>query len=173
MTYWENVTGFSSWPSINFHIFTERNNARVYNQVPKYELIRVKRKIDTSRYLVILDTKSFKSRKTERNNKPNKLLLHKTKALSLQKLLCKFKEIFLILHCVKSVQVRSYCWFVFSCIRTEPLRIQSEYRKIRTRNNSLFGHFSCSVSFFYKYPVVEYPYCTSILDDNVNRHCWK
>ena len=25
------------------------------------------------------------------------------------------------------------------------LRIQSEYRKIRTRNNSVFGHFSCSV----------------------------
>ena len=24
------------------------------------------------------------------------------------------------------------------------LRIQSEYRKIRTRNNSVFGHFSCS-----------------------------
>ena len=25
------------------------------------------------------------------------------------------------------------------------VRIQSEYRKIRTRNNSVFGHFSCSV----------------------------
>ena len=24
------------------------------------------------------------------------------------------------------------------------LRIQSEYRKIQTRNNSVFGHFSCS-----------------------------
>ena len=34
-------------------------------------------------------------------------------------------------HCVKSVQI-------FSCI-------QSEYRKIRTRNNSVFGHFSNSV----------------------------
>ena len=40
-----------------------------------------------------------------------------------------------LLHCVKSVQIRSYFWSVFSCI-------QSEYRKIRTRNNSVFGHFS-------------------------------
>ena len=32
------------------------------------------------------------------------------------------------LHCVKSVQIRSYFWSIFSCIRTE-------YRKIRTRNN--------------------------------------
>ena len=38
-------------------------------------------------------------------------------------------------HCVKSVQIRSYFWSVFSCI-------QSEHRKIRTRNNSVFGHFS-------------------------------
>ena len=30
-------------------------------------------------------------------------------------------------HCVKSVQIRSYFWSVFSCIRT--------------RNNSVFGHF--------------------------------
>ena len=37
-------------------------------------------------------------------------------------------------HCVKSIQVRSYFWSVFSCI-------QSEYRKIRTRNNFVFGHF--------------------------------
>ena len=40
-------------------------------------------------------------------------------------------------HCVKIVQIRSYFWSVFSCI-------QSEYRKIRTRNNSVFGHFSLS-----------------------------
>ena len=37
-------------------------------------------------------------------------------------------------HYVKSVQIRSYFW--------------SEYRKIRTRNNSLFGHFSRSESWF-------------------------
>ena len=37
-------------------------------------------------------------------------------------------------HCVKSVQIWSYFWSVFSCIRTE-------YRKIWTRKNSVFGHF--------------------------------
>ena len=49
-------------------------------------------------------------------------------------------------HCVKSVQIRSYFWSLFSCIWTE-------YRKIRTGNNSLFGHFSRSASFktFVKY----------------------
>ena len=41
-------------------------------------------------------------------------------------------------HCVKSVQIRCYFWSVFSGIWTE-------YRKIRTRNNSVFGHFSRSV----------------------------
>ena len=37
-----------------------------------------------------------------------------------------------------SVQIRSHFWSVFSCI-------QSEYRKIRTRNNFVFGQFSHSV----------------------------
>ena len=41
-------------------------------------------------------------------------------------------------HCVKSVQIRSFFWSVFSCIRTG-------YRKIRARKNSAFGHFSRSV----------------------------
>ena len=36
-------------------------------------------------------------------------------------------------HFVESVQIRSYFWSVFSCI-------QSEYRKIRSRNNSVFEH---------------------------------
>ena len=42
-------------------------------------------------------------------------------------------------HCMKSVQVRSYFWSVFSCIRTK-------YRKIRTRKNSVFAQFSRSDS---------------------------
>ena len=49
---------------------------------------------------------------------------------------------------MKSVQIQSYFWSIFSCIRTEYgdlLRIQSEYRKIWTRNNSVFGQFSLSV----------------------------
>ena len=72
---------------------------------------------------------------------------------------------------VKSVQIRSYFWsetFLYSdwIRRFSPntgkygpeitpyldtfhavnLRIQFEYRKIRPRNNSVFGHFSCSYS---------------------------
>ena len=70
-------------------------------------------------------------------------------------------------HCVKSVQIRSFFWSVFSCIRTE-------YRKIRIRKNSLFGHFSRSVkqnkkclqwyNFFVKYEFTNSPQgtiCTS------------
>ena len=57
-------------------------------------------------------------------------------------------------HCRESVQIRSFFWSVTSHIRTEygkirsispfwvSLCIQSEYRKIRTRKNSVFGHFS-------------------------------
>ena len=41
-------------------------------------------------------------------------------------------------HCVKCVQIRSFFWSVISCIRTE-------YRKIQTRANSVFGFFSRSV----------------------------
>ena len=41
------------------------------------------------------------------------------------------------IHCVKSVQIRSFFWSVFPCIRTE-------YRKLRTRKNSAYGHFSRS-----------------------------
>ena len=50
-------------------------------------------------------------------------------------------------HCLKSVQIRSYFWSVFSHIRTMEiyevsLRTQSKCGKIRTRNNSVFGHFT-------------------------------
>ena len=41
-------------------------------------------------------------------------------------------------HCVKSVQIRSFFWSAFSCIR-------SKYKKIWTRKYSVFGHFSRSV----------------------------
>ena len=54
-------------------------------------------------------------------------------------------------HFMKSVQMWSSFWSVFSCIRrlnTEiygvNLCIQSEYRKKLTRKNSVFGHFSRS-----------------------------
>ena len=60
-------------------------------------------------------------------------------------------------HCVKSLQIRIYLWSVFSCIWTEygeiwSLRIQSEYWKIRTRNNSVFGHFSRSEGVYLTLP---------------------
>ena len=38
-------------------------------------------------------------------------------------------------NCVKSVQIRTFFWSVYSCIHPE-------YRKIRTRKNSVFWHFS-------------------------------
>ena len=42
-----------------------------------------------------------------------------------------------IIHCVKCFQRWSFFWSLFSCI-------QSKHRKIRTRKNSVFGHFSQS-----------------------------
>ena len=54
-------------------------------------------------------------------------------------------------HCVKSIQIGSFSWSVFSHIRTEykeilrrisiSLHIQSGCGKIRARKNSVFGHF--------------------------------
>ena len=40
--------------------------------------------------------------------------------------------------------IQRFFWSVFSCIRAEYRKIQSEYRKMRTRKNSVFGHFSRS-----------------------------
>ena len=50
-----------------------------------------------------------------------------------------YSEIFckMVIHCVKSVQIWSFFWYVFSYIL-------SEYRKIRTGKKSVFGHFSRS-----------------------------
>ena len=45
-------------------------------------------------------------------------------------------------YCVKVVQIRSLFWSVFSCIRTE-------YRKKRTKKNSVFGHFSFIENFIF------------------------
>ena len=44
-------------------------------------------------------------------------------------------------HCMKIVQIRSFFWSVFSRIWTE---YSVQIRKIRTRKNSVFGHFSRS-----------------------------
>ena len=54
------------------------------------------------------------------------------------------------IHCVKSVQIVSFFWSVFSRIRTEngDFRSKSPYsvpiREVRTRKNSVFGRFSRS-----------------------------
>ena len=48
-------------------------------------------------------------------------------------------------RCVKSFQIRDFSWSVFSRIRTQcfvSLRIQPNCGKIRTRKNSILGHFS-------------------------------
>ena len=53
-------------------------------------------------------------------------------------------------HCLKSVQIRSFFWSVFTYIWTEygdllrksPCSVQMQ--KIRSRKNSVFGHFSRS-----------------------------
>ena len=44
-----------------------------------------------------------------------------------------------LFHSVKSIQMQSFFWSAFSWI-------QSEYRKIWNRKNSIFGHFSRSCS---------------------------
>ena len=46
-----------------------REIIRVCSQIPTQESIKVKRKFETPRYFALLDTKCFKSSKTERNNK--------------------------------------------------------------------------------------------------------
>ena len=48
--------------------------------------------------------------------------------------LCKLGKKCKYIDSVKSVQIWSYFWTVFSCISTE-------YRNLRTRNNSVFGQF--------------------------------
>ena len=49
-------------------------------------------------------------------------------------------------HCVKSVQIRSFFWFVFSCI-------YSKYRKVHTGKISVYGHFSGSALLTHFSPV--------------------
>ena len=49
------------------------------------------------------------------------------------------------MHCMTSVQMRSFFWSIFSRFRTEYLFVfSSKCGKIRSRKNSVFGHFSRS-----------------------------
>ena len=58
----------------------------------------------------------------------------------------KFTTSYFNIYCVKSVQIRSFSgpYFPVFGLKTEiygvNLRIQSEYRKVRTRKNSAFRH---------------------------------
>ena len=73
------------------------------------------------------------------------------------------------LHCMKSVQIRRFFLHVFSLIRTEcveilvSLRIQFQSRKIQTRKNSVFGHFSRSAW----YRILFHCKTTNIAEENV------
>ena len=49
--------------------------------------------------------------------------------------------IIILKHCVKIVQILSFFWSIFFRVN---FFIQSKYRKIRTRKNSVFRHFSPS-----------------------------
>ena len=62
------------------------------------------------------------------------------------------------IHSVKSVQIRTFFWSIFSCI-------QSEFRKIRTRKNSKFWHFSRSV-----YTCEFHAYVWTLM--SISLHCW-
>ena len=80
-----------------------------------------------------------------------------------QILVYKFYRSYMV-HCVKSVQIRSFFWSLFSCIHTEygNLRsIQSEYRELRTRKNSVFGHFSRSGT---RYLICKHLFLTYFMD---------
>ena len=73
---------------------------------------------------------------------PQKISVKNLTNFNLSKLL-----ILQLIQRVKSVQIRSFFRSVFSCIHSVfscNLLIQSEYRKIRTRKNSVFGYFSHS-----------------------------
>ena len=73
------------------------------------------------------------------------------------------------LHCMKSVQIRRFFLYVFSLIRTEcveilvSLRIQFQSRKIQTRKNSVYGHFSRSAW----YRILFHCKTTNIAEENV------
>ena len=63
------------------------------------------------------------------------------------------KLLLLPIHRVRYDQILTFLWSVFSRIQTEygeirsTLRIHSEWGKIRTRKNSVFGHHFCNDDF--------------------------
>ena len=98
-----------------------------------FEWKKKKKKYSSISYLSIhIESYCFK-RQPHRMVKPTQTICRQLK----RNFACCVAIILPIMHCAQSVQIRSCFWPVFPCIRTE-------YRKIRTRNNSVFGHFSRS-----------------------------
>ena len=66
------------------------------------------------------------------------------------------------MHCLKSVQRQSYVWS------------QSKYRKMRIRNNFIFGHFSRNdgILFIHFYLLLRKIVITEQLDKNYFRRCY-
>ena len=57
----------------------------------------------------------------------------------------------LLIHCVKSVQIRSYFWSVFSCIRTEITPYLDTFHAVKVATSSLnFSPNSCTITSFFK-----------------------
>ena len=71
------------------------------------------------------------------DDKENSVFKHDRFLMSFQVFRSYTATIMCTRHCVKCVEIRSYFRSIYPCI-------QSEYRKIRTGNNSVFGHFSRS-----------------------------
>ena len=67
--------------------------------------------------------------------------------------------------CVESVQIQSYFWSVFSCILTE-------YRKIRSRNNSVFGYFSRNDAVFLFKNTGDKEKGFFLLESDIFRYVW-
>ena len=93
--------------------------------------------------IVNISWNRFKNRFTVSSQRKDCILLFQGNNNSIQrnKTSVLVKNIFFLFFLFQTlreiVQIRSYFWSVFSCIRTE-------YGKIRTRNNSVFGDFSRS-----------------------------
>ena len=57
----------------------------------------------------------------------------------------------LLIHCVKSVQIRSYFWSVFSCIRTEITPYLDTFHAVKVATSGLnFSPNSCTITSFFK-----------------------
>ena len=133
------------WISLNFNrVFLLVKFSNVFESLPKlmsFDLHSSFRTLVCSLYQVRDSDKCFAD--SALNNFSSVLILSIISFFSSEIIvssglgICIASKSLAVQHCVKSAQIRSFFWSVFSCIRTE-------YRKIRVRKNSLFGHFSRS-----------------------------